>query len=304
MQFIRSSSNGRTSEMFQFESMAEVAVFSNPEKFQSREKGFVGEDLPTWDKVLDRTVRVWAEGMYTVQQYVDKLRAEKLPELKDSKRKTTFNSEEGDEMDPERLRNGEAFWKKTEREDKRGPIPVTIVVDTTTPYHTNSNDILWRGAAALALALLLEEKGYQTEIWVINGSQLYAGESTPVMTSCCLKRCGDPIDVSTLSNVVAGWFYRTVTFTTLKTICEKRGKMVSDGLGSCYYPVASDLDHLSKDRNRVYMSGVFSFDGALSAILGEVTKLAEDAKNHEATTKTSSEEDGNDACEDDFGEGV
>lgn len=263
-------------DFYAFESMADVIRFIKPELFEPRSAGFVGEQgLTTWDAVSARADRCWAEGIYTMNEYINKLKDAELPQLKDKKRQTKFSDHDGDEVDYDKLQGGESnFWRTTSREQREGSNEVTIVIDTTTPSQKNSNDILWRGAAGIALAQILEDKGYSCEIWVVNGSQLFYGERKGVFTSCCLKRCSDPIDSSTLINVVSGWFYRTVTFTLLDSIAAHEGKKVDYGYGSCHEPTKRDLKALTPDDNVVYISGTFSFNGAYRIILDELKALA------------------------------
>lgn len=267
----------KNGDLFLFESMAQVVEYIDPGKFQSRPQGFVGENLPTWDLVAKRTNREWAEGMHTLRRFTERLRQTELPEIKSRKRRVRFNEYEGDEVEYDRLMQGQPFWRKTEREQVEGPTTVTVMVDTSTPAYQSSDDILWRGAAALALTEILEEKGYSVELWVVNGSALYANESTRVMTGCCLKRCSDPLDTSTLINTVSGWFYRTVHFTLLRTICARVHKQISPALGRPIMPIPSDLDEISRDELRVYSAGTFSFEGALSVIQHELQNINERA---------------------------
>ncbi len=262
-------------EIWQFDSVAEVTGFSAAAKFMSLSEGFVGEDLQSWDAVQKRTERDWAEGMYTLNQFVERLRKMEIPEIKSHKRKVQFNDHEGDEVDYDRLYSGQAFYRKSERESVEGSTIVTVVIDTTTPAHKDSTNILWRGAAAIALTEILEEKGYSVNLWVVNGTELYEGSSRPIMTACCLKRCSDPLDSSTLINTVAGWFYRTVTFTLLFTICGKQGKKPAMGLGKCHTPSQDELDYITPDELRMYLAGVFSFDGTISAIRHELNRINE-----------------------------
>jgi hypothetical protein len=263
------------SRMYLFESMTEVTKYIRPDLFRVRGDGFVGEDLPTWDKVSERTTRDWAEGMYILSQYVEKLSKEPLPEIKSHKRQVKFVEADGDEVDFDKLRAGQPFWRKSVREETTGPTTVTIITDTTTPCSRNPEDILWRGAAALALTILLEAKGYGVEVWVVNGSHLFGNGKKPVFTACCLKRCSDPLDQSTLVNMVAGWFYRTVTFTLLETICKNENRKPESGYGMASSPVQDDLDLLTSDELRFYSSGVYSFNGALDVIRSELEKVNE-----------------------------
>lgn len=265
-----------TKEIFQFDSATEVKNFSQGDKFKKQTASFLGERLDNWKAVEKRIDRDWAEGMYILNSYLERIKKIELPAIKSRKRKTTYSATEGDEIDFDRLYAGESeFWKTTSREDTDGPSTVTILIDTTTMANEEVENILWRGAAAIALTKVLEEKGYSVELWVVNGSKLYRNENTQVMTACNLKKCSDPLDTSTLINTVAGWFYRTVIFTLLYTICDQQGKRPEIGLGRCYTPDQNDLDKLTTDANRVYVSGVFSFDGAMDVIQSELAKLAD-----------------------------
>lgn len=262
-------------DMFIFDSMTDLTNFTDGNKYKQQGRAsFIGEQgLDTWEQVEKRSNRVWAEGLYILQEFVAKLKNAKLPELKDKRRKVKFNNDDGDEVEYDRMMNGEDFYRKSERQDTDGVTDISVYIDTTTSAMKQSKDILWRGAAAIALTHILEERGYRVELWVVNGSKLYANKHTQVMTSCCLKRAGDVLDMSTLINTVSGWFYRTAIFTLLDTITAWRGEKTEYGFGSCYTPTETDLDQIQKDDHRIYSSGVFSFDGALSMIEAEIEKL-------------------------------
>lgn len=281
MQMIERTQSG--GEMFAFQSVAEINDYTDPRQFKGFGQDFTfggankGQKFENYEQVKERCEKEWAEGIYIFQQFVEKLLSAQLPDTKDKKRRTRFSFTEGDDIDLDRMRNGEAFWRSNTREESTGPTTMTVVIDTTTPYYVNSDDILWRGAAGVALAKILEEKGWSVEIWVVNGSQLYDGERTPVYTACCLKKTSDPLDVSTLINTVSGWFYRSATFTLLDTICQKRGKYVAGGYGSVATPTDEDLDVLSPDEYRVYAAGVFTFDGALGVITDQLEKIRQKA---------------------------
>lgn len=262
-------------ELFVFSSQADIDEFSDSQgETVSLRKSFVGRAFNNWEEVQKAAKSCWAEGIYTCQEFINRLKDIELPEVKDTRRKTRYSDDDGDEVDFEKMYSGdEKFFRKTEREDSTGVKDVSIYIDTTTPCNKDSSDILWRGAAAIALAYLLEARGYRVELWVVNGSKLYGGESTRVLTSCCLKKASDPLDLSTLVNAVSGWMYRTKIFSVLENLCRIRGKQVALGLGECTSPSEMDLDLIHKDDVRIYVSGVFSFDGAARLIEAEVAKI-------------------------------
>lgn len=261
------------SRMFVFESAKEIADYTDKDTFKAGRSSFVGANIDSWEELQEMQTKAWDHGIDVLTAAVERLRKESIPDLKDHRRKTTFSMDEGDEVDPEKMMQGEAYWRQATREDHEGPTEVTVITDTTTECGKDSDDILWRGAVAIALAIVLEEKGYKVELWVANGSNLFARKSTAVMTACCLKRPQDPLDISTLVNTVSGWFYRTATFTLLNTICRKCNEEMSMGYGYCREPQPADLDELSMDDLRIYCSGVFSFSGALDCIKAELNKF-------------------------------
>lgn len=281
--------NVATGEMFIFDSVKAIEDYIDPTLYDFKDQSFVfgrsgdGREIRSWHDFKAFAAQSWERGYRVFQEFVTRLTDAALPDVKSKKRKTTYG-EEGDDVDFERMRQGEAFYKKTEREDSMGVTTMTIIIDTTTPGCVASDDILWRGAVAIALAKVLEEKGWSVEIWVVNGSTLYDDEDTSVYTSCCLKRCTDPLDTSTLINTISGWFYRTGIFTLLRTICAKRGKKPDDGLGYPQTPTDEDLDTLSTDPIRLYSAGVFTFDGALSLIQDQLEKIRQAAADDKPPT--------------------
>lgn len=261
--------------MYRFDSQDEILNFTDESKFQAGKEEFVGMSLPEWDAVKKTAESNWKEGIETLERYINDLQSVVIPQLKSTIRKTTWTFDaDADDIDFERMMNGEAYARKVERESGDGPPTVTVFIDTTTPCFEQSMNILWRGAAAIAMAIILEEKGYPVEIWAVNGSYLFARKHHPVITCCRLKAPGDTIDRSTMVNMVSGWFYRTSTFTLLETICSVEEEPVASGYGMCYSPNSEQLDELSRDGNRVYASGVFSQKGAEALICDEVEKLA------------------------------
>ena len=231
-------------------------------------------DVNTWQEMLSATQRSWEDGLLILKRFVNRLKNVEIPRLKSRKRETNYGAE-GEDIDIDRMLAGDDnFWKTTRREVNEGGHTVTVFIDTSTPYHHRSDDILWRGAVAIATAMILEEAGLQTELWVVNGTRLFMGKDRPVMTAVRLKEPSDPIDESTFVNVVSGWFYRTNTFSLMSCICQDHNETKAFGFGNCFTPRAIDLDLLSTDMNRIYASGVFTFDGAVRMMEYELEKFA------------------------------
>ncbi len=265
-------------EIFRFESVAAMdgyvdKTIRGPEFFTTN-PSFTGREFNSWEQLQEALNKAWEEGIEIVEAFVTRLRKLEWPEIKEVKARKVYSTE-GDEVDFDRLHAGvPEFFTKIERE-KTGPATVTVVIDNTTAGYMDSEDILWRGAAALAFTALLEEKGYGVELWVTNGSRLYAYHpDRGVMTATCLKRAGDPLDMSTLTSVVSGWFYRTETFQLLHTICDHQQKVMTSAYGRVHSPTSEDLDMFTGDQKRVYVSGVFSFSGAADLIGDELKRIS------------------------------
>lgn len=266
--------------IFAFESMAEITNYVDPSVFAGMKKRgntdekWRGGKFESWQDVQDKAVSAWEEGMMILTDAVDTLRKEVLPDLKSHKRGFVWSYDTGDEVDLERMAAGEPYWKHYASEATTGPTEVTIITDTTTPWTMDPQDVLWRGAAAVALAVLLEEKGYKVELWVVCGSYLFRNSDIGVCMACQLKKTSDVLDVSTLINTMSGWFYRNSTFSLMETVCLKNREQVSSGYGGCYPPQPQDLDEISRDEYRVYSSGVYTYNGALGVIRSEMAKFA------------------------------
>lgn len=269
-------------EMFGFDSQTSLIDFCDKNKFEfyrsdeHREWMGLDEEVEGWQTIEEKCQKRWEHGVDVFLSFIERLSKIEIPELKSRKRRTEYSSE-GDDVDVERMTQGEEkYFKETKREQSTGSTELTIFIDTSTPFTVDSEDVLWRGAAALALAHILEKKGYTCEIWVVNGSTLYANKpGLPVYTACKLKGCGDPFDITTLVNVVSGWFYRSAIFTLIRTIGSMGNNTLKEDLGWAASPSQKELDCLSLDLNRIYISGVFSFSGACNLVESEVKKLAE-----------------------------
>lgn len=270
-----------SNHLFIFENMTEVVEFTDKTLYKHRDPSWVGEDLMSWEDVEKRTKEAWEFGAEVVNSFVERLIKEEtdaIKAVKSRKRKTSFSEDEGEEFDYERFMNGEKFWKHTKRETREGANEITIVVDTSTPSFQSTEDILWRGGAALALTKILEERGLLVELWMTNGSKLFMGDYHSVQTLCRLKECSDPLDIQTICNTLAGWFYRSATFALLETLCKYKGVEPAYGYGSVAPPTQADLNEITLDDHRIYIKDVYSFSAAVSCVTSEIARVAASSK--------------------------
>lgn len=267
----RTGARLRKSKITVFDSVVEWIESAAKGAFKYYTESFVGMYLPTWEHVERQCNKVWTEGLTILSEMVSQLDSIELPEVKDRKRRVRFSEDDGDEVDYDRLRSGQPYWRTSQREEIDGPSTMTVIIDTSAPASVPTRDILWRGASAIALTKILESKGYQIELWVVKGNKNV--ENT--IQACCLKQPGDPLDESTMIAAVSGWFYRTVVFTQIKTLNARHSGQRIVRLGSPFTPTQSDLDCLTTDENRVYSAGVFSQKGAIELMEAELSKIGE-----------------------------
>lgn len=164
-------------------------------------------------RVAAAATSTWADGVETLERIAQRLRDAAMPAPRRRTRRPRFDECNGDEVDTDRLRSGQAFWRTTSRETTSGPATITIVSDMATPGSRSGEELFWRGAAAVVLAEMLEAAGYRVELWAANHvSGCYFGADSKLLIGVCLKRTGETLDRATLAAALSAWFYRTVNF--------------------------------------------------------------------------------------------
>jgi hypothetical protein len=190
---------------------------------------FIGRRFADWSAVKAAMSEPWPEGLDEVQWMLHELRNVSLPPVQCQKRRPRFR-DEGDEVDHDRLRSGQEYWRSVRRESTTGAKTFCIVAAMTTPAGADSMDVLWRGAVAIVLADLLEDQGHRVELWACHRTSRAYKSGAGNFQAVSLKRADEPVDISTLTNAVSGWCYRTLWFQDMAS--ETRSK-VTGGLGHC-----------------------------------------------------------------------
>lgn len=258
-----------------FDSVAECLGYIDPDSYRkSSYEDWVGKSLASYEDAVKASFSVWEHGAKVLRECLTKLKAVNLPELKSRQRKLVYSTENGDEIDLDRMRSGQPYWRESVREEVAGPSEVTIIIDTGATGNYSSESMLWRGAAAIALACLLEERGYRAEIWATNCGDRFSGSRELLLEAVNLKKTSDPLDTNTLINATSGWFYRSIGFSLHSTYCSKNHRELDRSYGRSRSASYDDLDEISRDANRIYSSGMFSFEGAVSLMEAEINKLA------------------------------
>lgn len=221
---------------------------------------FVGREFNSHADVKQAVNSEWTEGLDTIERMVHSITTH-AGKPKSVRRRPRFDEQAGDEVDLDRLRSGQPYWRECHRDSAVQVRTVTIFADITTPGVFKWQDVMWRGAAALALAYKLEEAGYRTEIWTVNGSEVdYNNRPVNGFILTNLKRTSEPMDLSTLINSVSSWFYRTMTFCTKAALA--KGRKIDEGYGNCCRGYSEVLDTVSTDPNRICIEHIWDEDEA------------------------------------------
>ena len=174
---------------------------------------FIGRAFTGWADVVSKVGEYWPEGLDLVQEMLFELRnATGQARPRSRVRRGRWSADDGDEIDVDRLRAGQDCWRQTVREEHDAPQTLCLVFALTTPAKRRSDEVLWRGAVAIILADLLEACGYRVELWGVNYCICAYRDGSGSFQAVRLKPSQSPVDIATLVNGIAGWFYRTVVF--------------------------------------------------------------------------------------------
>lgn len=187
--------------------------------------------MRSWDDVWAAAATPWAHGIGVVRDMVAQLARVKVPEPESPRRKPVYSYENGDEVDPDRLRNGQEWWRGTTREKARGPRAVTVAANVSTPADVPADQILWRPAAAVALCHALEAKGYAVDLWAFNHVTRAFVDESHLFLAYRIKPMGRPLNLAAVAAGGAGWYFRTIVFACYaaagKTPCTSYGVPVA-----------------------------------------------------------------------------
>jgi hypothetical protein len=223
----------------------------------------------SWDDFQRAVDSPWEEGLRIIEGMIDEMRSERLPEPKTRKRRQRWNEDDGDEFDKERMQTGKPFWLSSVRQETHGPTTLTIVIDTYAYSYRDSEEIMWRGAAALCLATILEDVGYRTEI--ITGtafSRPYRYGSDNCFCGCIIKRHEDTFDLSSLAVGISGWFFRL----GYVPVQQCGNKECDSGYGG-HGRMRPLLHHLTNDQNPMLVEDIWSRKAAVQWVKTQIESL-------------------------------
>lgn len=239
------------------------------------DKGFRGRKFDSPKHVFDSCTDCWDYGLKVTDEMMQEISKLDLPVPKSVKRKPRFDEFDGDEIDLDRLRGGQPFWRTTNKRRVKAPPRVSIICNIAANCSTNHKSILWRGAAMLSLALRLEQAGYKTELWSCeSGSQVWSEEEgnkqVDSFAAVRLKGFTDPIDQISVINAASGWYFRTLYFDMFYAL---ENHHANCGLGRSV-GMGDNIKYLSpREQHRVIIENVFSKDEAVKLIKSSVEAI-------------------------------
>lgn len=164
-----------------------------------------------------------------------------------TRRRVRRNQEWGDELEAESVLNRSLTpWERMTRENQPRRC-VTIGVNLTVSSGHRAEHLLWRGAAAAALADILTARGINVEIvafWTIGQM---SSESRMVVSRYVIKRPDMPLDLGSVSVALAEIAYARLV--ALYGLARHLPGVLDDGLGVCEKLPAADrsgIDYLAE----------------------------------------------------------
>lgn len=261
-------------KFMRFDSLSDMFLQTEPlyDKFPENWIGynpeFVGRRFFNFKEVGEAINTIWPEGMSNYERMLEELGEEELPKPKSIRRRAIWGEDGGEEVDLDRMRAGQPYWRTSIRDQLFGPKTVTIVTDISTAAKVPHNLILWRGAAAVCLTKILEEAGYRVELWAAEHTIKNFIDGDSWGSGLCLKRPEEPLDASTLINAVSGWCYRTLFF------CSRNltGFRSVDLLG-LPFPISQIIPMITNDQQVTVCEGVWTRGRAVQWVKDQLAKM-------------------------------
>ena len=154
----------------------------------------------------EKLLSVIANPPAELLEAVDAMRQELVDEVQPPtcpRRRVRHGQEFGEELDSDRYLSRDMNpWDRSVRETQPRRT-VTIGVNLTVSCGQRSNDLLWRGAAAVALADILTQRGINCEIVAFWTMKELSTSSRMVVAKYMVKRADMPLDLGSVALVLA-----------------------------------------------------------------------------------------------------
>ncbi len=236
---------------------------SYPEK--GREKFFNYQNRDTLMAALDKTPRHLLNAVADVKERIES-RIE-MPVAPRRKRK--YGMDQGDELslDAWVQRNPEG-WTDMVRENKPKHV-VRIGINVAIMCTKKPKDLLYRGAAAAALADIVTTKGYSAEVTVFDARVGLTYKEPKHLQIITAKPANAPLDLGAIAVAASEiGFFRVIH---LINACRLAEGQVNDDQGQ----VSSIFEEYRRGYDAILDGNVFTIDDAERFVLAQLAKLEE-----------------------------
>lgn len=230
--------------------------------FDLEESDWIGRKFNDWNDVVRAVEGTWAEGVDRIEELSRELEREQLPRPTVIKRRRVWDEYAGDEVDIDRWRAADPYYRTNHRVRSTGPRVITILSEVGQNSHYASESLFWRGAVTVTLARMIEDAGYRAEIVGVGmTSGTYVDSNNPdVMISVNIKGASDALDVGMIANITSGWYFRTVYFGAMLT----PRIQCNSSLGRMINVTDQAVEYLSPQSRPWVVSGVYDKPSALA----------------------------------------
>lgn len=260
--------------------VAESSALSDRLDYFATLTKFIGRDFADGQECLNAIDENWEYGLTILEDMLRELSTARIPEPVSRVRRTRFNEDGGDEICIDRLRAGQPeFWRDSFKTPTVGQQVITINAAIGCLANVDANDVLWRGAAAVAVAKILESAGYSVELWATSHSEdVDSGDAPDCMTAIKLKGAGDALNESSLVNACSAWFFRTAVFASrYLTPVARPGQLQAVGSTISQKISMGFKKHITSDPDTLTIDDCFTFADAVNVARNYLEQLAEKA---------------------------
>lgn len=230
-----------------------------------------GRRVRGWSDVEKMAMGKWDDGLTIIRELQESLKSVKLPVPTNIRRRTQWSEEGGDELDLDRLKSRQPYWRTTSRQRSTGPRVITLAVQVNASAMFEAKQVMWRGVLAMTLSQILEAAGYRAEILAYDNSIGVFRSGDDFLQGMWIKRAQDRLDEVQMVNTISPWWFRTVIFGSYGLV---PGQQAESPLG---YPVITrdeEIEWLVGHPNFWRVDGVWNREDTIQLGVNLIKKLS------------------------------
>jgi hypothetical protein len=230
------------------------------------------------DDLKSRHFSNWLIGAERFGEFSDKI-AGKIKTPTNARRRVKFSEFDGGELDYDRLRSGQEYWRTSQRRKRKAPKTIALFIQVGQLSNRHWSDSIWRVAAGVATCVALEAAGYRVELHAVYVTRCQRSISGYTTTDVLIKRTSQPLDVNTAINTCSGWSHRTLFFGLACSYEKSQREIVgrcTRGMGATTTPRDKDLATLTNIENRFVFTDVHDAKSAIdqaNLIIDQINNL-------------------------------